>query len=88
VNSEAELLGRHSQPEVGNEKKSFADIRQYRKALLQAAKYGKQLGILEIWLVLFIETVDDKNRQRFEADYTDSKTGVIVHPVFVQTGKA
>ena len=40
----------------------------------------------EIWLVLFIETVDDKNRQQLEMDYTDSKTGVIVHPIFVQTG--
>jgi len=46
------------------------------------------IGVLEIWLALFIETVDDKNRQLFEADYTDSATGVIVHPVFVQTGKA
>ncbi len=72
----------------GLELKSFADIRQYRKALIQAAKYGKKLGVLEIWLVLFIETVDEKNRQQFEADYTDNKTGVIVHPVFVQTGKA
>ncbi len=71
----------------GLELKSFANQREYRKALNQAAKYGKHLGVLEIWLVLFIEAVDDKNRQRFEADYTDSQTGVIVHPVFVQTGK-
>ncbi len=58
------------------------------KALIQAAKYGKQLGVREIWLVLFIETVDEKNRLLFETDYADSETGVIVHPVFVQTGKA
>jgi len=87
-NGSIDLLIRHAEQLFGLELKSFADIRQYHKALIQAAKYGKQLGVLEIWLVLFIETVDEKNRQRFEADYTDNETGVIVHPVFVQTGKA
>jgi len=87
-NGSIDLLIRHANQLFGLELKSFADKRQYREALFQAAKYGKQLGVLEIWLVLFIETVDDKNRQRFEADYTDSKTGVVVHPVFVQTTKA
>jgi hypothetical protein len=37
--------------------------------------------------VLFIETVDETNRQRFEIDYTDDETGVTVFPRFVQTGK-
>ncbi|MDM8562554.1 AAA-like domain-containing protein [Candidatus Marithioploca araucensis] len=87
-NGQIDLLIRYAGQLFGLELKSFADIRQYRKALIQVAKYGKKLGVLEIWLVLFIETVDEKNRQQFEADYTDNKTGVIVHPVFVQTGKA
>ncbi len=87
-NGVIDLLIRHASRLFGLELKSFADIRQYRRALIQTAKYGKQLGVREIWLVLFIETVDEKNRLLFEADYTDSKTGVIVHPVFVQTGKA
>jgi len=69
----------------GLELKSFADIRQYQKALTQAASYGKQLGVSEIWLVLFIEIVDEKNRQRFEVDYTQH--GVTVHPIFVKIGK-
>jgi hypothetical protein len=86
-NGAIDLLIRHAKQLFGLELKSFADKRQDCKALGQAAKYGKQLGVLEIWLVLFIETVDDKKSQLFEADYTDSKTGVIVHPVFVQTGK-
>jgi len=86
-NGQIDLLIRHAGQLFGLELKSFVDKRQYRKALMQAAKYGKQLGVLEIWLVLFIETVDDKNRQLFEATYTDSETGVIVHPQFVQTGK-
>ena len=86
-NGSIDLLIRHAEQLFGMELKSFANKHQLTKALIQAAKYGKQLGVLEIWLVLFIETVDDQNRQRFEADYTDSKTGVIVHPQFVQTGK-
>ncbi|MCK5523229.1 MAG: hypothetical protein KAI83_08865, partial [Thiomargarita sp.] len=61
--------------------------RSYRKALVQAAKYGQQLGVTSIWLVLFIETVDETNREKFEIDYTDDETGVTVIPRFVQTGK-
>ncbi|MCP5053090.1 MAG: hypothetical protein GY940_38340 [bacterium] len=30
--------------------------------------------------------IDEKNRQRYEMDYSDSDTGVIVKPVFIQTG--
>ncbi|MCP4700376.1 MAG: hypothetical protein GY862_26515, partial [Gammaproteobacteria bacterium] len=87
-NGATDLLIRHAGRLFGLELKSFADIQQYRKALIQTARYGKQLGVQEIWLALFIETVDEKNRLLFEADYTDNETGVIVHPVFVQTGKA
>jgi len=65
----------------------FANQRAYNKALIQAATIGRQqLGVTSIWLVLFIESVDETNRQRFEVDYTDEKTGVIVYPRFVQTG--
>jgi hypothetical protein len=86
-NGAIDLLVRYAGLLFGLELKSFADIRSYRKALDQAAKYGRKLGVTAIWLVLFIENVDDKNRQLFEADYTDKKTGVVVHPLFVQTGK-
>ncbi len=85
-NGVIDLLIRYAGQLFGLELKSFADQPSYRKALVQAAKYGKQLGVSSIWLVLFIESVDDKNRQRFEVDYTDKKTGVVVHPLFVQTG--
>lgn len=85
-NGSIDLLIRHAGQLFGLELKSFADKRQYRDSLTQAAKYGLQLGLSSIWLVLFVEAVDDKNRQRFEVDYTDEETGVIVHPQFVQTG--
>jgi hypothetical protein len=86
-NGSIDLLIRYAGLLFGLELKSFANQQSYRKALDQAAKYGRKLGVTAIWLVLFIENVDDKNRQRFEIDYTDKKTGVVVHPLFVQTGK-
>ncbi len=87
-NGTIDVLIRYAGQLFGLELKSFADQQQYRQALKQAAKYGHQLGLASIWLVLFIESVDDQNRQRFEIDYTDNQTGVTVHPLFVQTGKA
>ena len=84
-NGKIDLLIRHAGQLFGLELKSFANIQQYQEALTQAATYGKQLGLSEIWLVLFIGTVDDKNRQRFEANYIEAC--VTVYPVFVQTGK-
>ncbi|HIE02168.1 MAG TPA: hypothetical protein EYP59_18095 [Thiotrichaceae bacterium] len=85
-NGAIDLLIRHAGQLFGLELNSFANQREYRKALSQAAKYGKQLGLTDIALVLFIEAVDETNRKKFETDYTDSKTGVTVHPQFVQTG--
>ena len=87
-NGQIDLLIRHGGQLFGLELKSFANQRAYRKALAQAAKYGQQLGVTSIWLVLFIETIDEKNRQQFEKDYTDNETGVTVHPQFVQIGNA
>jgi hypothetical protein len=86
-NGQIDLLIRYAGQLFGLELKSFANQRSYQKALDQAAKYGQELSVTEIWLVLFIENVDDKNRQLFEADYVDNERGVTVHPLFVQTGK-
>jgi len=52
----------------------------------QAARYGHHLGLDEITLALFIESVDDANRARYEAVYKDEDTDVTVTPVFVATG--
>ncbi len=85
-NGAIDLLIRYAGQLFGLELKSFANQPGYRQALKQAAKYGKNLGVTVVWLVLFVEAVDDQNRQRFEMVYTDKKTGVVVHPLFVQTG--
>jgi hypothetical protein len=79
-NGQIDLLIRHAGQLFGLELKSFASQAAYRKALIQAAKYGKSLQLTEMWLVFFVETIDENNRQRFEKDYMDSDTGVMVHP--------
>ena len=84
-NGSIDLLIRYAGQLYGLEIKSFANQREYRKALEQAATYGQQLNLTEIWLILFTETVDETNRQKFEKDYTEK--GITVHPLFVQTGK-
>ncbi len=58
----------------------------YKKALKQAAFYGKQLKQKEISLILFTENINDENRKELEADYDDPDTGVKVMPIFVATG--
>jgi hypothetical protein len=83
-NGQIDLLIRHAGQLFGLELKSFASQAAYRKALIQAAKYGKSLELTEMWLVFFVETIDENNRQRFEKDYMDTETGVMVHPQFVQ----
>jgi hypothetical protein len=85
-NGAIDFLIRYAGQLFGLELKSFANQASYQQALKQAAKYGSELGVTEIWLVLFVEEVDDQNRERFEMSYTDKKTGVVVHPLFVQTG--
>jgi hypothetical protein len=83
-NGQIDILIRHAGQVFGLELKSFADKPSYKEALIQAAKYGQKLGVTRIWLVLFIEKVDDDNRKKYETDYMDSETGVMVHPRFVQ----
>ncbi|MCP4129470.1 MAG: hypothetical protein GY754_00500, partial [bacterium] len=70
----------------GIELKSYKDQPGYKKALTQAARYGKHLNLTEISLVFFIEYIDEENRNKYEVDYTDTDTGIKVMPVFVETG--
>ena len=58
----------------------------YKKALLKAALYGEQLRLKEIFLVFFVEYINDENRNKYEVDYLDQATGIKVIPIFVETG--
>ena len=63
---------------------SRRSLPDYQRSLRQAAAYGRQLGLVEVTLALFVEQVDDANRTKYEAVYTDAETGVTVAPVFVR----
>ncbi len=86
-NGKIDLLIAYDGATYGLEVKSFTTLPGYRQALLQAAAYGRQLGLAQIALALFVEEVDDANRARYEKPYLDEASGVAVTPVFVQTGK-
>ncbi len=71
----------------GIELKTFSDLADYKKAIQQAAAYGNQLHLQQIWLVFFIERIDEQNRGKYEALQTDPATGVTVRPIFIETGE-
>ncbi len=86
-NGKIDLLIRSESKTYGLELKSFKSLHYYHIALTQAAHYGNQLDLTEITLVFFISKIDDTNRQKLEIPYTDKKSKVCVHPVFIETGE-
>ena len=84
-NGAIDLLIRYAGNVYGLEVKSFTDAFGYRRALGQAARYGRQLGLDRVALVFFVDRIDDANRDAYEAVHVD-ETGVTVDPVFVETG--
>jgi hypothetical protein len=67
--------------------KSFTTRGNYRQSLVRAAQCGSQLGLNEIFLVFFVDAIDEENRTRYEKIYPDETTGVKVVPLFVETGE-
>lgn len=86
-NGKVDLLIKHSEKTYGIELKSYTDHTGYRRSLEQAALYGKQLGLSEMSLVIFVESIDQQNRQTYETVYQDESTGVKVNPIFITTGE-
>ncbi len=84
-NGKIDLLITYAGRRYGIELKSYASQWEYNGALKQAAKYGKQLNLDEIFLLFFVETIDVPGRKKYEADYKDKETGVTVKPFFVTT---
>jgi hypothetical protein len=85
-NGQIDLIISYAGQTYGIEVKSFANQREYRKALKQAARYGLQLGLAEMSLIFFVDVIDETNRSRYEVVYLDDETGVMVRPLFVETG--
>jgi len=46
--------------------KSFTDIPGYRNSLVQTALYGQQLGLQEIFLISFVESIDETSQKKFQ----------------------
>ncbi len=86
-NGQIDLIIKYQGQIYGVEVKSYSDKQAYRDGLNQAARYGKQLQVSEITLALFVDNVDEANRQKYEQVYIDQETGVTVTPVFVETGQ-
>ena len=85
-NGKIDLMVKYAGNIYGIEVKTFKNKPSYKEALNQAAFYGKQLGLKEISLIFFIESIDDENKKKYETDFDDPETGVKVMPIFVQTG--
>ena len=89
-NGKIDLLIQYQNVTYGIELKSFTDHAGYGDALKQAAGYGQQLHLDHIYLVFFIESIDEKHRQIYEKNYRDEDSGspgVTVHPIFIETGE-
>ncbi|MCB0060794.1 MAG: AAA-like domain-containing protein [Caldilineaceae bacterium] len=85
-NGKIDLIIRYAGQRYGLEVKSFVDAYEYQQAIVQTARYGKQLGLTEMDLVFFIEAIDDANRTKLETIAVDQETGLTVRPTFVVTG--
>ena len=87
-NGKIDLFIEYQGTTYGIEVKSFSHRAAYHHALDKAAHYAGQLGLKDIYLVSFIESINETTRKKYETSYTDSETGVTVHPVFIQTGRS
>jgi len=80
------LILTYAGKQYGLELKSFSNERNYNEALKLASRYGKELHLKEIYLVVFVEYIDDDIRKEYEVPYPGEKTGVKVIPIFIETG--
>jgi hypothetical protein len=85
-NGKIDLMLHYRGRVYGLELKSFSHETAYNDALKQAARYAHQLGLNEISLIFFVESIDKKNRQIYEQDFKDKITAVRIKPVFIETG--
>ncbi|MCP5104217.1 MAG: hypothetical protein GY950_12595, partial [bacterium] len=68
-NGKIDLLITYAGLRYGIEIKSYSTQWEYNEALKQAAKYGKQLELTEIFLLFFVDKIDAAGRKKYEADY-------------------
>jgi len=86
-NGKIDLILKYKEKVYGLELKSYDDIAQYKKALEQAARYGKQLGLKTIYLAFFVENIQTDKRKELETEYISAENKIKVRPVFIATGR-
>ncbi|QTA79454.1 AAA ATPase-like domain-containing protein [Desulfonema limicola] len=86
-NGKIDLMIQYAGKLYGLELKSYTDDSDFRISLQQAARYGKTLKLDLIWLVEFVEYIPEGYREKYEQEYNDKDSGVVVKPVFVATGE-
>ena len=86
-NGKIDLIITYKNNRYGLELKSFTNLRDYKTALAQAAKYGKQLKLKEIFLIFFVQYIDGDKKKKYEKEYLDASSSVTVLPIFVTTGE-
>jgi len=86
-NGKIDLLVRCQEITYGIEVKSFTNVYILQDGIHQAALYAKQLKLTEIYLAIFIETIDTENRTSIETEHLDSETQVKVYPQFITTNE-
>ena len=74
-NGKVDILIRRAGKLYALELKSFKDRYAYKLAINRSAEYAIQLGIQNIYLIFFIESIDEENRRALEAPHRDEETG-------------
>jgi hypothetical protein len=81
-NGKIDLILKYGDQVYALELKSFRDIYDYRRGIEQAADYGKQLGLKEIVLLVFVELKEEEVKE-LEKEIEKPDIKVIVIPIGV-----
>lgn len=84
-NGQIDLLLKYNDRIYALELKSYVDAYAYRNALQQALRYAEQMQLQTMWLVFFVQNINDENRQRYESAFVDHNSGILIQPVFIAT---
>jgi len=85
-NGKVDLMIQHFDQLYALEIKSYKDKPGFEKAIKQAAKYAGSLNLDLIYLVVFVEYIDEKNRSIYEKSYYDQETDINIETIFIEIG--
>ena len=79
-NGKIDLILKYREKIYALELKSFKDMPRYKKSIDQAAEYGQQMGLKEVFLLVFVELSQEEAKQ-LEQEVDKSGIKVIVLPI-------